>query len=332
MTKIRFGIIGTNNISDKIIAAARHNDRFILNAVYSRKEETAKIFAKKHNIPHIFISLEEMAASEVIDAVYVASPNSFHAMQSILFMEHGKHVLCEKPMASNAREVKKMIETSQKHGVTLMEAIMPTMKPEFKEIKGLINEVGKIRHYFACYCQYSSRYDDFKSGIVQNAFKPELSNGAVVDIGIYTIYPMVALFGKPKKINASGLLMSTGVDAQGTVNLEYDDMNATVIYSKIADSTLSSEIQGEDGSITIERINYMKNIFVKMRNGIERTFYFTHNFPNDYYFEIAEFINLIQDGKIESKINSHHNSLTTIEIIDEIRKQIGVSFPADSLV
>ena len=341
MKKIKFGIVGTSGISEKIIAAAKQDTRFILSAVYSRNLERAKNFAIKHNIPHFFTSLEEMAKSNVIDAVYIASPNSLHARQAILFMENGKHVLCEKPMASNAKEVRKMIESSQKNRVTLMEAMMPTLKPGFKTIKDFITEIGKIRHYFACYCQYSSRYDDLKAGIVQNAFKPELSNGAVIDIGIYTIYPMVVLFGKPQNINAAGLLLETGVDGQGTVNFEYNDMTATIMYSKIVDSSLFSEIQGEDGSIIIDKINNISSVTLKLRNGNIKIMNFRqgdknlnliNNFKNDYYYEIAEFIDLVNSGKIESEVNSHHNSLVTIEIIDEIRKQIGVFYPVDSSV
>jgi len=328
MKKTRFGIIGTNTISDKIIAAGRQVEQFVPNAIYSRNLETAIVFSKKHEIPHIFTSLDEMAESEFIDAVYVASPNSFHWSQSILFMKHGKHVLCEKPMASNEKEVKEMLDAAHKYGVTLMEAIMPTLKPEFFSIRNNLKEIGTIRHYFGCYCQYSSRYDQLKEGILQNAFMLELSNGAVVDIGIYTIYPMVVLFGEPKKINASGLLLSTGVDGQGNVNFEYDGMTASIIFSKIADSSLSSEIQGENGTIIIDRINNIKNITLKLRNGTIKDIS-PHSQKHDYFYEISEFIDLIHSGKSESDVNSHENSLITIRVIDEIRRQIGVIFPAD---
>ena len=94
--KVRFGVVGTNFITDWVIAGARLDDRFELVAVYSRRRETADAFAAKHQIPYTFTSLEEMAKSPLIDAVYIASPNFLHAEQSILCMKHGKHVLCEK--------------------------------------------------------------------------------------------------------------------------------------------------------------------------------------------------------------------------------------------
>ncbi|MBF0651401.1 Gfo/Idh/MocA family oxidoreductase [Dysgonomonas sp. GY75] len=326
--KIRFGVIGTNFIVDKVLEGASFDSRFELAAIYSRTQEKADEFARKHNIPYTFTSLEAMAASPLIDAVYIASPNSLHASQSILFMQHGKHVLCEKPFASNAKEVKTMIAAAQENNVTLMEAMKPSLTPNFKALKNHIEEIGTIRRYFSCYCQYSSRYDKLKEGIVMNAFDPALSNGAVMDLGVYTIFPMVVLFGRPLKISATGLKLSTGADGQGAVNFEYEGMNATVLYSKIADSALPTEIQGEDGTITADRINIINKVSLKNRNGEEKIIS-SPDVIHEYYYEVAEFINLIQEGKRESQINSHENSLITIEIVDEIRKQLGVKYPAD---
>lgn len=328
MQKIRFGIIGTNFISDWILEASREEPRFEATAVCSRIRETGEAFAQKHQIPHVFTSPEEMAASTCIDAVYIASPNALHASLSILFMKHGKHVLCEKPLASNAREVHEMIKTSQCYGVTLMEAMKSTLTPNFGVIRERIASLGTIRRYFASYCQYSSRYDKLKEGIILNAFKPELSNGATMDLGTYTIYPMVVLFGRPRKINATGLKLSTGVDGQGAINFEYDNLNATVLYSKLTDSYLPAEIQGEQGTLQADRINTIQEVKFISRN------HETYNISipaehHEYYYELAEFIRLIENKQTESTVNSHINSLTTLEIIDEIRRQLDIVYPAD---
>lgn len=88
--KIRFGVVGTNFITDWVIAGARQDERFELVAVYSRTQETADAFAARHQIPYTFTSLEEMVQSPLIDAVYIASPNFLHAPQSILCMKHGQ--------------------------------------------------------------------------------------------------------------------------------------------------------------------------------------------------------------------------------------------------
>ena len=337
MKKVRFGVVGTNNITDWVIEGGRQDERFELTAVCSRTQERADEFAAKHGIPHTFTSLEEMAASNVVDAIYIATPNYLHAEQSILCMNYGKHVLCEKPFASNADEVRRMIEAAKRNNVTLMEAMISTLNPNFITAREKMNDIGTIRRYFACYCQYSSRYDKFKEGIVLNAFKPELSNGAVMDIGIYTIYPMVALFGKPKSVAAQGVILSSGADGQGAVNFEYEGMNATVLYSKIANSFLPTEIEGEEGNIMLDHIHIagkvdfiprvpagqgksQKDTRVSIGSPLEHS---------EYYYEIKEFIDLVNEGRQESSVNTWDTSLTTIEIIDEIRRQIGVVYPAD---
>ena len=159
MNKVRFGVVGTNNITDWVIAGGRQDERFELTAVCSRTAERAEEFAAKHGIPHTFTSLEEMAGSDVVDAIYIATPNCCHAEQAILCMNHGKHVLCEKPFASNAKEVRSMIEAAQRNKVTLMEAMISTFNPNFIIAKEHLEKLGTIRRYFASYCQYSSRYD-----------------------------------------------------------------------------------------------------------------------------------------------------------------------------
>lgn len=335
--KIRFGVFGTNFITDWVIAGAREDERFELAAVCSRTQERGTEFAAKHNIPHIFTSLEDMVQSDVIDAVYIASPNYKHAEQSILAMSHGKHVLCEKPIASNAREARAMVAASHKYGVTLMEAMKSTLSPNFIAVKDNLHRIGTPRRYFASFCQYSSRYDKFKEGIILNAFRPELSNGAMMDIGVYTLYPLIALFGSPKSVNAQGIVLSSGVDGQGAVNMQYDGMNATVLYSKIANSQLPAEIEGEDGNIMIDRIQTPVDVrfyprqapasgHEKRAEGESLTGADNHN---EYFYEIKEFIDLIEQGRRESSINSHQCSIATMEVIDEVRRQLGVRYPAD---
>ena len=330
MDRIRFGVVGTNFITGWVIAGASLDSRFELAAVCSRTEERAEEFARRYNIPHRFTSLEEMAASPLIDAVYIASPNFMHASQSILCMSCGKHVLCEKPLASNER-----------YNVTLMEAMKPTLTPNFKAVTDSLGKAGKVRRYFSSYCQYSSRYDRFKAGEPVNAFNPEYSNGAIMDIGVYTIYPMVVLFGMPEQITASGTVLSSGADGQGSAVFRYGSgMEASVIYSKIADSYLPSEIQGEDGTIIIDRINLIGNVsFIPRRRNVtggrgEQPVIETLSRPSgmdEYYYEVAEFMDMVLSGRRESCINSHRNSLAVMEIADEIRRQTGVVFPADNL-
>ena len=327
-TTLRFGIVGTNFISDWIIAGGRQDSRFELTAVCSRSEETGNVFAAKHQIPHVFTSPEEMAASGLIDAVYIASPNAFHARQSILFMKKGIHVLCEKPLASNLDEADAMMRTARRNNVVLMEAMKPTLTPNFKQVRSHLSCLGQIRNYFSCYCQYSSRYDKLKEGIVLNAFRPELSNGALMDIGVYTIYPMVVLFGKPDRIHASGLMLPTGVDGAGSVIFDYEKMRAEIVYSKIANSYLPTEIQGEDATLTLDRINIISKVNLHLKDHTTEDLTLPGE-KDEYYYEIAEFIDVIKNGERESAVNSLANSRIVMEILDEIRRQIGVVYPSD---
>lgn len=330
MKKINFGIIGTSNISRWFLNGAKKVNEFNLSCVYSRSEEKAREFANEYGAKNIFTNIEEMAKSKELDAVYIASPNSLHKEQAVLFLKNGKHVLCEKAFASNLDEVNDMIQTARENNVILMEAMKTTLLPNFKEIINNIHKIGKVRRYFGSYCQYSSRYDKYKEGEILNAFKNEFSNGSLMDIGVYTIAPMVALFGKPKDIKASGYILNTKVDGEGGMIFKYDEMEALVMYSKISNSYLPSEIQGEEGSIIINKINNMEEVYIIYRDG-RKEIISKEQEKDDMCYEIEEFINLINEDKKESKINSSNFSKILMEIMDEGRRQIGIKYPADKM-
>lgn len=327
---IRFGIIGTNNITEWFLNGAGQVKDFVLTAVYSRDKEKAEEFAEKHNAKHIFTNLSEMAKSDLIDAVYIASPNALHAEQAILFLNNKKHVLCEKAFASNTKEVIKMIEVAKNNQVILMEAMKTTQLPNFKLIKDNLYKIGKVRKYFGSYCQYSSRYDKYKEGIVLNAFNKELSNGGLMDIGVYCIHPMINLFGRPKEVKANALILESGVDGEGSIIFKYDEMNAMIMYSKITNSKLYSEIQGEEGNIIIENINKFERVRIVFRDGKEEELTEFHN-EQDMCYEIMTFVDMIKAGDMVRSLNLLQTSKWVMETMDEARKQIGLTFPADLL-
>ncbi len=325
---MKFGIIGTNWITERFIEAAQEIKGFSLTTVYSRTEERASEFARKFNVEHIETNLEAFAASKDFEAVYIATPNSLHKEQAILCMKNGKHVLCEKPITSNAKDLQEMVDVAKKHNVVLMEALKSTLLPNFISIQENLHKIGEVRRYIASYCQYSSRYDKYKEGIVLNAFKPEFSNGSLMDIGIYTIYPMVVLFGAPNTIKGNAIMLESGVDGQGSVLFQYNKMDAVVTHSKIANSYTSTEIQGEDGTIIIDKIHTPEKVQILYKDGTIEDISVEQNHASMYY-EAAEFMNLVQNGQFESTANSHKHSLITHTILDEIRKQIGLVYPAD---
>lgn len=322
MEKVRFGIIGTSLIVDKVLKGAFLDERFEFTALFSRKQETGGAFASKYGVKHVFTSIDEMTKSNLIDAVYIASPNSCHAEQAICAMNNKKHVLCEKPFASSAQQVREMIKCAKKNGVTLMEAMKPTLTPNFTAIKDNLHKIGKIRRYFGSYTNYSSRYDNYRAGILENAFRPELTNGAIMDIGVYAIYPMVVLFGRPKSIQSTGTMLESGVDGEGSAIFNYGDFGAVVLFSKVCKSEIPTEIQAEDGTIVIDKINVIKKLTLVDRVSGTKNDIGRPTVEFEYFYEIEEFINLIQSGKQESEINSWENSLIVMEIVDEIRDNI----------
>lgn len=375
MRKTRFGIVGTGRISDWVLKGAVMEPRFEAAAVCSRSRESGKAFAEAHGIAKVYTDIDEMASDPEIDAIYIGTPNSTHHNLAILCMNHGKHVLCEKPMAANAKEVKEMIDVARANGVMLMEAMISTLCPNFVAARARLAEMGDVHHYFASFCQYSSKYDLVKRIIageddspVPSSFNPDCCGGALMDIGIYPIYPMVSLFGRPKGIKASVTTCEVPVassrfdklrdrereadaepveassregwkrvDLQGSVVFEYEGMDATAIYSKIADSLLRSEISCDGGIISLDQIHICRHAEMTKRgaptsgraSGPDAVDISVPVDADEYLCEFREFIDVLESGRIESSVNSLETSLATAEILDEIRRQAGVVFPGD---
>jgi scyllo-inositol 2-dehydrogenase (NADP+) len=328
---IRFAVIGTNRITEEFILAATEAEDFALTAVCSRTADKAAEFAEKWDIPHQFTDLDAMAQSDQVDAVYIASPNSYHAEQAILCMNYGKHVLCEKPIASNTMELQAMIDAARKNNVLLMEALKSILMPNFQAVRENLSKIGKIRRYVANYGQYSSRYDAYKQGTVLNAFNPIFSNGSLMDLGIYCIYPMVVLFGKPDAIQGSGVMLESGVDGEGSILMAYKGMEAVIMHSKIANSYLPAEIQGEKGTIIINKINQPEKVEIFYKDGTVEDIT-RPQVSRTMLYEVREFIDLLKNGMLESATNSMANSFVASEIMEEVRKQIGLVYPADSAI
>ena len=150
---IRFATIGTSAIVDRFLDAAALCEGLVNTAVFSRKKETAKAFAKKHGAEFIDTDLKELAESSDIDAVYIASPNSCHCEQAVEMLKHGKHVLCEKPAASNAAELQRMRAAAENGQAVLLEAMRSVYDPGFQAIEANLYRLGKIRSVSFLFCQ-----------------------------------------------------------------------------------------------------------------------------------------------------------------------------------
>ena len=252
---IRFATIGTNWITHRFCQAAHGTGKLQLVAVYSRNLEKARDFASGYQVTDVYDDLELMAKKPEIDAIYIASPNSLHASQAERFMKEGKHIIGEKPLASNISEVDNLIAIAKANNVVLFEAMKTCYLPNFDVCKKALPSLGKLRRAHLTYCQYSSRYQKYLDGENPNTFNPEFSNGSVMDIGIYPLSFALALFGKPNSINAAGSLLASGVDAHGSLALMYDEFEVLVTHSKVSDGFTPSEIQGEKGALLIEHIS-----------------------------------------------------------------------------
>jgi predicted dehydrogenase len=344
MDKIRFGMTGTGRITDWVLKGAVLEPRFTVAAVCSRSQERAEAFAASHGIPKAYSDFTEMVCSPDIDAVYIGTPNDTHKSLAIKAMEHGKHVLCEKPLGVSTADVEEMSACAKENGVLLMEAMISTLSPNFLEVQRRAKSMGRPRNYFSAFCQYSSKCGTLKKilsgeepGPVPSSFNPEHGGGALMDVGIYTIYPMVVLFGEPRSISAHGLTVKvpTGkgpmpTDLGGSAVFGYDGMEAEIIYSKIADSRLRTEISFDDGIISLDQIHVAKDVWMTRRGaptsgrneGPLPEDITVPSDPDPYLCEFREFIDVLQSGRRESANNSLGNSLAVARILDECRRQM----------
>ena len=317
---MKIAIIGTGKITENFIDAALGQD-IQLDAVLSRDFERGKIYAEKHGFSRVFTDIHALAESD-IEAVYIASPNAFHAPYAVELLKRGKHVLCEKPMAASLAEGEEMFRVADRGGAVLLEGMRSVHDPGFAKLREIIKTVGTVRRAFFTMCQYSSRYDNFRQGKIENAFNPKLANAAVMDIGVYCVSPMVRLFGLPESVTAASVVLSNGFEGEGTAILKYPEMLGEVQYSKITRGPKMSQIQGEDGTILIDAIEDTRRIEIQRRDS-ETEVYIIDKKPNNMYYEVGEFIRMVKTGGAD--LHREH-TLNTLRVIDEIRRVSGINF------
>jgi predicted dehydrogenase len=322
MAVVRFGLIGTNFITEWLLEQALLREDFAFEAVYSRSMEKARSFAERYGAKKAFDTLGDLYSDKDIDAIYIASPNCCHYEQAMGALTHAKHVLVEKPAAPSEAEFISMLRTAEENGVLLLEAMRPAFSPGIAMVKRYIDDIAPVRYARIAYCQYSSRYDAFKEGRVLNAFNPALKNGALMDIGVYCIHVLATLFGKPDSVQARSMLLSNGLDGTGAVTAIYPDLLAQISYSKISDSRSSSELQGERGTLLIDDICNPKKLTVWPRGG-ESTDIAVPVTEFGMGAEIDAFLRMIKKGGAEP---FQQDTRVTLGIMDEVRVQTGITF------
>jgi predicted dehydrogenase len=229
-------------------------------------------------------------------------------------------------MASNLREAEAMIACARQHQVVLFEAFKTASLPTFLQLQKTLPQLGKLRKALINYCQYSSRYQRYLDGENPNTFNPRWSNGSIMDIGFYCLAAAVTLWGAPQQVKAQASLLESGVDAHGVVVLDYGDFDVTLLHSKVSDSLIPSEIQGEAGSLIIEKISECQQLRFIPRGGESQNLTQPQHI-NTMLYEAETFAKLVEAGEVEHA--ALETSRITAQLLTEIRRQTGVVFPAD---
>ena len=317
-----FAVIGRNFVVDSFLESCAECADVHLLAVYSRREDTARTYAEKHGAERIYTDLSALAADPDIDFVYIASPNACHEAQAVALLEGGKHVLVEKPAAPDREGFARMCAAADKNHRVLMEAMMPAHLPALDVIRKFLQEIAPVRFADFSYCQYSSRYDKFKNGIIENAFDPTLGNGALMDIGIYCVHMLTNLFGMPQEVDGSCLFLDGSIDGCGTVTVKYPHLLARLTYSKITDGKLPCEIQGEKGCIHIDCMSRPHKVTLLRRDGSQEV-YETENTHTDMYYELCDFLSCINGA---SAAPFRRVTDLSLAVTDLARAKMGVDF------
>lgn len=326
MKKIRFGIVGTGNIAHRFAQAIANVPQAELVAVASRTQENADRFAEEFHIPVRFAGYEAMAASDCIDAAYIAVPHSLHKACSVLMMEHGKHVLCEKPMAVTAREAEEMFACAAKNDVFLMEAMWARLVPGTIQMLKLIEDglLGEIRGVEGKFC-YTLDADEMDHHVL----KTENGGGSLLDVGIYGLSFASWYLGKAvQRIQASADLYH-GIDAHACVLMQYEngalaDLSSAVLLRKPNEGY----IYGTKGYVHLNRFYAPQNIEVNLLSGEQYSIPTPYR-GNGFEEQIAHVCDCISQGLTESPVVTQEQTLYIARQMDAIRRQIGVLYPQD---
>ena len=218
---------------------------------------------------------------------------------------------------------------AKKHQVILMEAMRTAFDPGLKKLEELIPLIGPVRRATLEYGKYSSRYDAFLNGEILNAFNPSLANAAVMDIGVYAVYGLVRLFGKPEEIRGLNVKLSNGMEGIGTILARYPGMISEILYSKITDTIGESQIQGEKGNILVDMISEPSRITLKLRNQKEQVFRLTKD-PNPLYEEAKVLASILENRDFQRAEWYQKQTAVQIGIIEEVRRQTGIVFHGEA--
>lgn len=331
----RWGIVGAGKISSDFVTAVQGlpSSEHQIVAVAARQLESAKTFANRFGIPKAYGSYDELARDGNVDVAYIGTLNMSHFEQASMLLQHGKAVLCEKPMCMNAKETKALVQMARSKGLFLMEAYWSRFFPVYEHLRQEIakGNLGKV-------IQVNSTFG-IKIEDVPRVNMKSLGGGALLDIGVYVLQLASMAFGgrRPTQIKAVGHINEDGVDECVAISLLYDNggMASLNITTK---QTLQNDayVVGTKGVAKIEKPFWCPTSLV-FNDGAAQHFPlpgFTkgpYNFMNSegLHFEAQETRRCLQKGLKESSVVSLDESILLAEIRDEIRKQVGVKYDCD---
>src|SRR5680860_376801 len=322
-TKIRWGIVGPGHIAHSFAKDLKLVEDGELTAVASRSLDRANEFADEYGAEHRFGSYRELFESDVVDVLYIATPHTSHCELTIEALNHGKAVLCEKPMGIDADQVKKMIVAAKKNGVFLMEALWSRFNPSIVKVKELIEDgkIGDVAYLNANFGFYG--LDRNEDGRLLNT---DLAGGSLLDIGIYPIFLAYLILGKPDNIEAVSLFHKTGVEIQTSMIFEYLHAQATLASGLRSNMQMRAEISGSKGSAFLhDRWHETQGYSLEIDENME-----DFDLPTKgkgYSHEIEEVHDCLRKGKLQSEKWTLQNSLDLVNLLDEVRSITGTTFP-----
>lgn len=311
---IRIGIVGTSSISERFADAVRTVDGVALGPVGSRDAERGREFALRIGAPGAVQGLAALLASGDVDAVYLASPNAVHAEQVRAAVDAGVAVLVEKPATLSADEWQALVGHARERRVVLLEAMRTAYDPGIRAIAEILPRLGRIRRVSFRYEKRSARYDHVLAGEQTNIFDPALGGGALRDLGVYPLHALVLLFGEPRGISGARVGIASGTDGLGSAIAEYDGFLADLAWSKITDTSLPSEIQGEEASLSVDAIDAPRRLVLTLRDGSSEVIDVEAR-ENPMIGEVERFRAAIQGADIASDQNRTGSTLRLVDVL-----------------
>lgn len=316
---MRIGIVGTFWLSETFARALWRVKGIELGAVCSRTLSKAEAFAAGYPEAKAYDDPAKLAEDESIDAVYLAVPNAQHYELSKLFLNAGKHVLCEKPICVHSEEYEELLALAQSKGLVFLEAMMNAHVPQLALLKNTLADAGDVVAARIDFCQRSSKIDRVRAGETFSTFSKASCGGALMDLGVYSVYLALSLFGYPRSVTAKAIYLGD-VDVTDSVILEYDGFHALLTLSKLAESAIRSEIICEKGTVTLSGVSQLQEIAYIPVGGKKQPLYGRNDFAASMAHEIADFVAYTKGKCFDDKIALSRDS---IRLLSEIRAQIG---------